>query len=98
MYTLRRILEDGYEYNFLLGKSYTLILKERVSKEEWDAISERYWGESYSKMRLPDDKNVKDSERDCFGFVQAEGLELFLLPWQKNYIMIDGKTFSTLSV
>ncbi len=91
MYTLRRILEDGYEHNFLLGKNYTLILKDRVSKEEWDAVSKNYWGETYSKRVLQEEK--RNAERDCVGFINSENGEHFILPWQKNYIMIDGKTF-----
>lgn len=98
MFTLRRVLEDGYEFNFLLGKSYTLILKERVSKEEWSVISKNYWGETYNE-RVLCEKDLKNEVRCCFGFIQSEYEEHFLLPWQKNYIMAEsGKTFSNLSL
>ena len=92
MYTLRRILEDGYEHNFLLGKHYTLILKERVSEEEWDSVSKSYWGETYTDVRADRKPDERVAERDCIGFINSENETYFILPWQKNYIMIDGKT------
>lgn len=95
MYTLRRILEDGYEYNFLLGSTYTVIMKEKVSQDEWDAVSRNYWGEIYDSKKLYPDGETNNPERDCYGFIRSEdGTWHFLLPWQKNYIMIDGKTVS----
>ena len=92
MYTLRRILENGFEYNFQLGKNYTLILKERVSEEEWKKVSENYWSENCFNTNTPEkDKHIFE----CYGFVRSEsGEDYFLLPWQKNYIMTEsGKTF-----
>lgn len=91
MYTLRRILEDGYEHNFLLGKNYTLILKNRVSEKEWEDVSVNYWGETYFKRVLNEEE--RNAERDCIGFINSEYETHFILPWQKNYIMIEGKTF-----
>jgi len=101
MYTLRRILEDGYEYNFLLGNSYTVIQKDRVKINEWDDVSKDYWGESYEKNKTTVDlkeKSPEHAEQACYGFIKAEyGTMHFLLPWQQNYIMTSGgKTFSHL--
>lgn len=104
MYTLRRIHREGQESNFYLGKNYSVLLKEKASKEEWDAISIRYWGKTYEDMlsEVIEDgaPHVSEvAERDCFGFVIAEnGETFFLLPWQQNYIMTEsGKTFSNLT-
>jgi hypothetical protein len=100
MYTLRRILKDGYEYNFFLGKNYTLIRKDSVSEEEWNEVSSHYWGPSYNKHRTAEDKTVDNvPEISCFAFVVSEnGSDYhFILPWQQNYIMTsDGKTFSNI--
>lgn len=100
MYTLRRILEDGYEYNFALGNTYTVILKDRVKKEKWIEVSKDFWGQSYEdSLKIyslePESKNAESS---CYGFIIAEdGTHHFLLPWQQNYIMtVGGKTFSHL--
>ena len=96
MYSLRRLTTDGYEHNFLLGDTYSKVLKRKVSKEEWDSVSENYWGEGYHKKKINvGDENIP--ERDCYGFVFANGTTHFLLPWQENYIVTEsGSTFEKL--
>lgn len=103
MYTLRRILKDGYEHNFFLGKSYTVIRKDSVSEEEWNEASSHYWGPSYNLHRASiDEKSAKVDnipELSCFAFVVSENGSdyYFVLPSQQNYIMTsDGKTFSNI--
>lgn len=112
MYTLRRILENGYEYNFFLGDSYTLLRKEHLSEEEWDTTSKSYWGETYSYKKevavpkepvgkmgdVPENPSSQIPERDCYAFIlTGKGEYHFILPWQRNYIMTEsGKTFSRL--
>lgn len=93
MYTLRRILEDGTEYNFCLGNNYTVIRKEAVDIEIWDRASRDYWGEDYSP--LVNNTEKQSPSRDCYAFVIADdGTNHFVLPWQQNYIVNKfGDTF-----
>lgn len=98
MYTLRRILRDGTEFNFALGKSYSVIRKDSVSTEEWNSLSIRYWGSKFEETIKSEKPEV--AERDCSAFVISEhGSDYhFILPWQQNYIKTErGHTFSKLS-
>lgn len=87
MYTLRKIAENGVEYNTSLGNEYTLIHSERNVKE-FNESFKLFWNETYD----PDKNNT-------FAFITKEGGILIpLFKNQFNFIMTDsGKTFSNLT-
>ncbi len=85
MFILRKISGQGVQMNFALGKSYTLITKERNPKE-------------FEKLAFPKGKS-SCIETCIYGFVSEEHGKLHQLSdKQKSYIMTgDGKTFANVS-
>lgn len=82
MFTLRKITGGGAEINFFLGRSYTLITKER-NPEEFRSLFDHL---KYS------DEPVYGFVSD------EDGRSLALFSTQQNYIMVAGKTVDNLTI
>ena len=85
MFVLRKIFGNGVENNFILGKSYQLILADYNSLEF----------ESAARVEFGDEFND-----ECYGFVIGDDITRPYPLWkvQKNYIMSDnGNTFANLT-
>lgn len=81
MFTLRKVTGGGVEMNFYLGKSYTLITKERNPKEFEEMRQHLKYdeGETYGFISGDD------------------GQILGLFPKQQNYVMVNGKTVANVT-
>jgi hypothetical protein len=87
MYTLRKIAENGVEFNISLGDNYCLIHSERNS-EEFEKSFEDFWKEKHDPYK-----------NETYAFVCKNGYELIpIFKKDFNFIMTDsGKTFSNLT-
>lgn len=89
MYTLRKILTSEVEFNYLLGKAYSVVLREKSEEQFMSLYSD------FFKTSL-----VEGKEDNCYGFVSGEENSILipLFKDQRSYIMTDsGKTLSNLT-
>jgi hypothetical protein len=92
MFILRKITTDDIEMNISLGKSYTIVDKER-NESEFNRSYFAIYGEQYDKLNNP------IGDQKIYAFVGDENGKLTpLYTEHANFIMTsNGQTFSNVS-